>query len=282
MRNAFDHLDLQGVIPGNAQGRLELTDAAVLRKGLQGLEYRARIGEIGVGFLEARGHGGGAGDGGTQQRTHVRVGEVAESVRGEGRRTDHIVVDQVADVRIVEALGTAVEFPNALVADESRFHKEVADDFALQRDVPLKNAGRPSHVRVHDSRSALDAAAGHHIEAGIVGRAPKSVLVENQRLGHLAGRDAVSGRRNGDRVKAHAGSGRIGEQRNQGTIADTGPAAQYRYGIDLVGQAEARSDGERVIRGEQAITAPWTIAFVNYRAEESVGDRKSTRLNSSH
>src|SRR4029077_4791572 len=134
--------------------RLELTNAAILRKWPQTLEHRARIGEIGVGFLEPRGHGGGTGDGGTQQRTGVRVGEVAESVRCEGRRTDGIVVDQVADARIGEALRTASGLPYPVITDESRFYNQVSNDFALQRDVPLSNPGRPSHVWIDDRGTA--------------------------------------------------------------------------------------------------------------------------------
>ena len=131
VRKALHHLHLQGVIPGFAQRRLELTDAAVLRKRPQTLQHRARIGEIGVRFLEARSHGGGAGDGGTQQRTRVGVGQVAEPVRRQHRRAYRIVVDQIADGRVGEALAAAIVDPNPDVADESRFHDQIPNNFAL-------------------------------------------------------------------------------------------------------------------------------------------------------
>ena len=73
---------------------------------------------------------------------------------------------------------------------------------------------------------------GDHVQARIVGRAEESVLVEDQRLGESAGRDVVSGRRNGDGVKAHAGSGRIGQQRGQRRIADPDAAANTVFGLN--------------------------------------------------
>ena len=173
--------------------RLELADAAVLRKWPQALQHRSGIGEIGVRFLESRGHGGSAGNRGIQQRAGVCVGEVAEPVPCEGRRTDGIVVDQIADARIGEALGAAVIQPNSMIAHERRFHQQVSKNLALQGDVPLKHARRPSHVRIHQGRCALYAAAGDYIQAGIVGRAKKNVLVENQRLGHSARCNIVPG-----------------------------------------------------------------------------------------
>ena len=62
-------------------------------------------------------------------------------------------------------------------------------------------------------------------------------------------------------------------KRHQRSIADTEPAAQHGLRIELVGQAKTRSDGVRVIRGEQTIAASRAVAGVNHRAEESVGRR---------
>ena len=52
---------------------------------------------------------------------------------------------------------------------------------ALQRDVPLHHARWPSHVRIHQGGSALNAAARNHVQAWIVGSAEKRILVENHK-----------------------------------------------------------------------------------------------------
>ena len=95
-----------------------------------------------------------------------------------------------------------------------------------------------------------------------------------------AGQPVGSGRER-ELVDAHAEDGGVGEvaECREVGVDDAPSAADYGFGVDLVGEPEARSDGVRVVFGELAVATAGAVTFVDLAAEQTarggVGDGRT-------